>query len=155
MGRRPTIRRRPISRPRVRSLHEPPTEPLALPQRALLPRPLPPPARRPTLVLVEEEERRAPLAAQLAPMRAPASTWLVASVVAAVAIAAGIGVAWLWSRPAEVVRVPAAVATTTLNAATVAARPVAANGSAPVAAAVPELDVNSLPAAPPSSGRGR
>ena len=152
MGRRPTIRRRPISKPRVRSQQQQPTEPLALPQRAPLPRPLPPPARRPTLVLVEEEELRAPLAAQLAPMRAPASTWLVASVVA-VAIAAGVVVAWLWSRPAEVA--PAVAATTTLNAATVAARPVAANGAAPVAAAVPELDVNSLPAAPPSRGRVR
>lgn len=154
MGRRPTIRRRPISKPRVRSQQQLHTAPLALPQPAPLPRPLPPPARRPTLVLVEEEELRAPLAAQLAPMRAPALTWFVASVVA-VAIAAGIGVAWLWSRPAEVAQVPAVVATTTLNAATVAAPPIAAKGVAPVAAAVPELDVNSLPAAPPSNGRAR
>ena len=154
MGRRPTIRRRPVSKPRVRTEQ---TEPLALPLplRAPLPRPLAPPlpARRLTLVLAEEEEVRAPLAAQLAPARTPGMTWVVAGVMAA-AVAAGLGVAWLSSRPAEVAQAPGAVATTTLNAAAVPAKPVAAKTPAPVVAAVPELDVNSLPAAPPT-GRGR
>ena len=157
MGRRPTIRRRPISKPRVRS-EQVRTAPLALPgltptapPRAPLPRPTAP--SRPRLVLVEEEEHFAapivrPLAAELAPRQS--GRGMVVAMVVVCAMVAGIGVAWLSSRRPDVAEQPAVVATTTLNAGAVpaAAPTTAPRAPSPHAPAVLEVDVNSLPAAP-------
>ncbi len=158
MGRRPTIRRRPISTPRVRS-EQVRTAPFALPgltptapPRAPLPR-LTAPAR-PRLVLVEEEEEQfaapivRPLAAELAPRQS--GRGMVVAMVVVCAMVAGIGVAWLSSRRADVAEQPAVVATTTLNAGVVpaAAPTTAPRAPSPHAPAVLEVDVNSLPAAP-------
>ncbi|HSO39120.1 MAG TPA: hypothetical protein VLT33_41625 [Labilithrix sp.] len=123
------------------------TAPLVLPPpRSPAPRRPVAAAPRPTLVLAEDEDL--PLAPPLAGAPGPrAANAGVAGLVVVAAVVAGITAAWFSSRPARVAQEAVPVATTTVNAASVALLPPRAAPRGP-ALELPAVDVNSLPPAP-------